>query len=81
MLVVHGRGDRRPERLLAEIPGRAPGQAVTRLIAALGQDRGIELTAQVPAPGLATARVFQATAEAGPAIDLDQQFTVGCWEG
>src|SRR5208337_4620597 len=32
VLEVHDRSDRRPERLLAEIPGRAPGQAVVSAI-------------------------------------------------
>ena len=84
VLEVHDRGDRRPERLLAEIPGRAPGQAVVGAIgdlghpgqadvAPLGQDRGIEMAGQVRAPGLATAGVLEAAAEAGPAVHLDQQ--------
>ena len=84
VLEVHDRGDRRPERLLAEIPGRAPGQSVVSEVgdlghpgqaevASLGQDRGIEMAGQVLAPGLATASVLEAAAEASPAIDLDQQ--------
>jgi len=84
VLEVHDRGDRRPERLLAEIPGRAPGQSVIRVVAdlghpgqaevaSLGQDRGIEMAGQVLASGLPTAGVLETAAEAGPAIDLDQQ--------
>ena len=42
-------------------------------VAPLGQDRGIEMADQVLAPGLATAGVLEAAAEARPAVDLDQQ--------
>ena len=64
------------ERLFAEIPGRAPGQSVVRVvadlghpgqaeIASLGQDRGIEMAGQVRASGLATAGVLETTRSRG----------------
>ena len=84
MLVIDDRGYGSPKRLLAEIPGRTPGQVVIRSIgdlghpgqadvAPLGQERGIEMAGQVRAPRLATTGVLEAAAEARPAVHLDQQ--------